>query len=194
MKFFWFFAILLLVIILSVFLITAREKADLSVVSDFEDCVAHGFPIMESHPRMCSTPDGRVFTEEIGEVSVQYSHPLIKIFSPIPDSIIASPLKITGEARGSWFFEASFPVVLTNWDGLIIAESFATAVLDPNDPESTWMTNDFVPFEAVIEFENPSFPDVPEGHFSRRGFLILQKDNPSGLSEHDDALEIPVWF
>jgi len=32
------------------------------------------------------------------------------------------------------------------------------------------------------------------GDFSRRGALILQKDNPSGLPEHDDALEISIRF
>ena len=51
-----------------------------------------------------------------------------------------------------------------------------------------------MPFEGTIEFENPSFPGVDEEHFSRRGTLIFQKDNPSGLPEHDDALEIPILF
>lgn len=56
--------------------------------------------------------------------------------------------------------------------------------------KSDWMTTDFVPFEATLEFVKPEFI----GDFSKRGFLILKKDNPSGLPEHDDALEITVWF
>ena len=28
----------------------------------------------------------------------------------------------------------------------------------------------------------------------KRGSLILKKDNPSGMPEHDDALEIPIFF
>jgi len=78
--------------------------------------------------------------------------------------------------------------VLTDWDGLIIAQGIASAVLDPNDPESTWMTEDFVPFEAKLTFR------VEKDVYSKKGTLILQKNNPSGLSEHDDALEIPVVF
>lgn len=31
----------------------------------FNDCASAGFPIMESYPRQCRMPDGRVFVEEI---------------------------------------------------------------------------------------------------------------------------------
>lgn len=103
---------------------------------------------------------------------------------------ISSPLVITGKARGPWYFEASFPILITDWDGRIIATTPAEAVLDPNDPESTWMTVDFVPFQAVIEFETPAGP----GSAVNRGTLILKRDNPSGLPENDAALEIPVVF
>lgn len=106
---------------------------------------------------------------------------LIRLDAPRPNQVIQSPLTITGEARGSWFFEASFPVVLTNWDGLIIAQGIATA-------KSDWMTSEFVPFEATLTFT------VDKNAYSNRGALILRKDNPSGLPEHDDALEIPVVF
>ncbi|MCK5466500.1 hypothetical protein KAI56_03330, partial [Candidatus Parcubacteria bacterium] len=76
-------------------------------------------------------------------------------------------------------FEGDFPVVLTDWDGLIIGEGIAVA-------QSEWMTEEFVPFTAEIKFE------VPE--YKNNGTLILQKDNPSGLPENDDALEMPVFF
>lgn len=110
---------------------------------------------------------------------------LINLSVPAPNTVVMNPLVIQGSARGNWFFEASFPVILTNWDGLIIAESFATA-------EGEWMTEEFVPFSAQLEYENPYKPGDPD--FMKRGFLILKKDNPSGLPEHDDALEIPIFF
>jgi len=106
---------------------------------------------------------------------------LIRLDNPRPNQIIQSPLTIKGEARGYWFFEASFPVILTNWDGLIIAQGIATA-------KGEWMTTEFVPFEATLQFI------VDRNTYSNRGFLILRKDNPSGLPEHDDALEIPIVF
>jgi hypothetical protein len=110
---------------------------------------------------------------------------LIKLASPVPNGVVKSPLTLTGEARGYWFFEASFPVTLTNWDGLIIAEGVATAAGD-------WMTEEFVPFTAQLEFVSP-YPAGAED-FMKRGSLILKKDNPSGMPENDDALEIPIRF
>jgi hypothetical protein len=106
---------------------------------------------------------------------------LIRVDSPKPNQIISSPLAITGTARGSWFFEASFPIVLVDWDGLIIANGVATA-------KENWMTSDFVPFEAKLTFI------VDRKAYSDKGALILRKDNPSGLPENDDALEIPIIF
>lgn len=103
----------------------------------------------------------------------------IFVESPQRNSYISSPLTIAGVARGPWFFEATFPVVLTDWDGKIIAQHYAQA-------KSEWMTTDFVPFEAVLEFEKPIYGE--------RGFLILKKDNPSGLPEYDDSREIPIFF
>lgn len=116
-------------------------------------------------------------------ITTRGENDLIKIFTPKPGDVIVSPLTVKGEARGVWFFEASFPIILTDWDGRIIVEHFAQA-------QGEWMSQNYVPFEGVIEFENPSWEDG----FSKRGSLILKKDNPSGLSQYDDALEIPVLF
>ena len=112
-------------------------------------------------------------------------HTLITLSAPEPNAVIESPLTITGEARGPWYFEATFPIVLTNWDGLIIAEHYAEA-------QGGWMTEEFVPFESVLEFESPYSEGDPD--FMQRGTLILKKANASGLPEHDDAIEIPVLF
>lgn len=155
-----------------------KNETPLPTVTNFEECVAAGNPVMESYPRQCRAGE-QTFTENIGNELEKTD--LIRIDSPRPNQIISNPLTITGQARGNWFFEASFPVTLTDWDGKIIAEGIATA-------QSEWMTSDFVPFEATLTFV------VDKDVYSNRGFLILQKDNPSGLPEHDDALEIPVIF
>jgi hypothetical protein len=99
--------------------------------------------------------------------------------------VVESPLRLTGEARGNWFFEASAPVSLVNWDGLIIAEGIITA-------EGEWMTTEFVPFSGELTFTSPYKEGDPD--FMKRGALIFKKDNPSGLPENDDALEFTVWF
>jgi hypothetical protein len=145
-------------------------------IDSFEECVAAGNPAMESYPRRCQADD-ETFVEYIGNELEKLD--LIRLDAPRPNGVVTSPLVIEGEARGYWFFEGDFPVVVTDWDGLIIAENYATA-------EGEWMTEEFVPFRAVVEFDVPSY--------SNRGTLILRKDNPSGLPEHDDALEIPILF
>ncbi len=121
-----------------------------------------------------------VYEENIFK-EVFYKNDMIEVDSPAPASYVSSPLAISGQARGSWFFEAVFPVTLTDWDGLIIGEGLAQA-------QGEWMTEDFVPFTAVITFNEPV------SKVSNRGALILKKDNPSGLPQHDDSLEIPVFF
>ena len=115
-------------------------------------------------------------------VPASVAHGDIRVTSPQPGDSVGSPIRITGEARGYWFFEASFPVVVVDWDGIILAEGIATANGD-------WMTESFVPFTAEIEYAEPSVPD-----FNTRGAIILKKDNPSGLPENDDAIEIPITF
>ena len=105
----------------------------------------------------------------------------IVLNTPTPGARVTSPIMLEGLARGMWYFEASFPVVVTDWDGLIIGEGIATA-------QSEWMTENFVPFTATVTFTLQA--DTPY----RRGTIILKRDNPSGLPEHDDALEIPVTF
>jgi hypothetical protein len=109
----------------------------------------------------------------------EMTDPMIVVHTPREGDTITSPVTITGEARGNWFFEASFPITIVNWDGLIIGEGFATA-------EGDWMTTEFVPFTATISYEVAS--DTPY----TRGAIILKKDNPSGLPEHDDAREFMV--
>lgn len=44
-----------------------NQQAALSEISSFEDCAAAGYPIMESYPEQCQTPDGRTFARRIDE-------------------------------------------------------------------------------------------------------------------------------
>ncbi len=153
-----------------------NEDEKVVKINNFQECIEAGNPAMESYPRQCRTGD-QTFTEYIGN-ELEKSD-LIFLDSPRPNQTIKSPLVIKGQARGFWFFEADFPVVLTDWDGLIIGEGIAIA-------QGEWMTEEFVSFTAEIKFEVPKYKN--------NGTLILQKDNPSGLPENDDALEMPVFF
>jgi len=145
-------------------------------IKSFQDCVALGYPILESYPRQCKTPDGRIFTEDIGNELEKAD--LIRVSSPRPGQALQNPFVIEGEARGFWFFEGDFPFKLLDENNNIVAQGVIQA-------KSDWMTEDFVPFEAEVSFNSPK---------SERGVLILEKDNPSGLPENADSLIIPILF
>jgi hypothetical protein len=102
----------------------------------------------------------------------------IVLEAPQPKALIESPLVCRGRARGSWFFEATFPISLLDGRGTVVARHYAQA-------NGEWMTESFVPFEAKLSFEPPA---------TDTGVLVLHKANASGLPEHDAELRVPVRF
>jgi len=150
-------------------------------IKNFFDCARAGYPVMESWPRQCRTPGGKTFTEDIGNELEKQD--LIRINKPRPNEIVISPLEIEGEARGNWFFEGNFPVKLLDKDGKELTVGVAEAKFDKDG--AGWMTEDFVPYRARLEFV------AKEGE---KGVLVLEKDNPSGLPENADELRVPVIF
>lgn len=121
-------------------------------------------------------------TERLISYTPESAAGTIVITSPKANTKIKSPVKISGQVKG-WFFEASFPIVIVDWDGRIIGEGIASSIGD-------WMSAEFVPFEAEISFTKP----LDAGPQSERGAIILKKDNPSGLSKHDASAEVPIIF
>jgi hypothetical protein len=103
----------------------------------------------------------------------------IRVTAPAEDNmLVTSPYTVRGEARGTWFFEASFPVRLVDANGNVILQHYATA-------QGEWMTEEFVPFTSTLTFSTPA---------TATGWLILERDNPSGLPQYADELRIPVRF
>lgn len=143
-------------------------------ILSFEDCAKAGYLVMESYPRQCRTPDGRTFAEEIPE-KVTYknsSEDLIKVENPYPGSVTGKEFSVTGQARGTWYFEASFPVQVLDKDGKVLFEG-------PAQAQSDWMTENFVPFKIDIK--------VPQTYMGP-ATLVLKNDNPSGLPENDRSI------
>lgn len=171
-----------LVLMFVVVLFVVSSKRNESTIQSFEACAQAGRPIMESYPRQCKTNDGRTFREDIGNALEKKD--LIVLDSPRPLEKVSSPLIISGKARGNWFFEASFPVLLVDEQNNEVGRGIAQA-------GGEWMTTNFVPFSATL-----TFVSKPEGLHkgTRKGTLILKKDNPSGDPVRDDALVVPVSF
>ncbi|PIP65722.1 hypothetical protein COU77_01860 [Candidatus Peregrinibacteria bacterium CG10_big_fil_rev_8_21_14_0_10_49_16] len=100
----------------------------------------------------------------------------IHVFSPQSKSIVAQTFTIEGEARGYWYFEATFPLRIEDKDGHTLLQSYATA-------QDDWMTEEYVPFTEELSVEVSE--DTPS-------VLILEKSNPSGLPEHAAEIRIPI--
>ncbi|MDZ4244119.1 MAG: GerMN domain-containing protein [Candidatus Doudnabacteria bacterium] len=102
----------------------------------------------------------------------------LRLATPKPNDIVSSPLEIAGEVCCGWYFEAQFPVRIEDQNGNMLGQTAATAIGD-------WMTSDYVPFQATLEFNQGN---------ATAGFLVLSKDNASGLPENDFSVKIPVRF
>ncbi len=98
------------------------------------------------------------------------------VIYPLKNQIISSPLSIEGRARGTWFFEASFPIKLLDKNGNQVAVTIAQA-------QSDWMTEDFVPFKAKLSWNSPT---------EISGVLVFEKDNPSDLPENAGEFKLPI--
>lgn len=103
---------------------------------------------------------------------------LIRVDTPLANSGVKSPLVIQGSARGSWYFEASFPVKLLDANGKELVSA-------PSKAQGEWMTEEFVPFVAILVFDKPT---------TKTGTVVLKNDNPSGIPENDKEVRIPVQF
>ncbi len=147
-------------------------------ISSFEDCVKAGYPVMETYPRQCKTLVGANFVEVI-TATISYKNAtsnLITVDTPLPDALVTKNFTVSGKARGTWYFEATFPLSLVSNSGTVITTAIARANTD-------WMTEDFVPFTANFILKNS---------YTGPATLILRNDNSSGLPEKDASISFPI--
>ena len=103
----------------------------------------------------------------------------LKIIAPAAEAIVSAPLVVKGEAKGGWYFEASFPIRLLD-------DKDNELAVVPAQAQRDWMTEAFVPFEATFTSFNPGSATT--------GKLVFEKDNPSGLPEYDESFALPIRF
>lgn len=105
----------------------------------------------------------------------------LRIEAPLMHEVVSSPLTIKGKVRGYWMFEAIFDIRLEDMDG----RELATA---PGVATDSWMTEDFVPFEAEMEF-------IP-GNATEGKIIFLEAFPAGGLEGNTErrTFEMPVRF
>lgn len=103
-------------------------------------------------------------------------HTRVIVNSPVTNATVGQTFTIKGEAPGNWFFEATFPIQVRDKDNNKIGQTIAQA-------QSDWMTTSQVPFTANVTLS---------AAYHGAATLVFLRDNPSGLPENDDSLEVPI--
>ncbi len=103
-------------------------------------------------------------------------HSKVSVLSPQNNATVGKDFVVMGQAPGNWYFEASFPIEVQDANGIVLATVIAQA-------QSDWMTTDLVPFLADVALT---------GNYAGAAKLVLKRDNPSGLPENDDHLDVPI--
>jgi hypothetical protein len=101
------------------------------------------------------------------------------VSSPSAGMKVVSPLKVVGKVPSEWMFEGVFPVKLVDSTRKVII-----AGQGKEKVAGSWTTPGLIDFESTLTFTTTA----------KAGFLILEKDNPSGLPENDKSFEVPVTF
>lgn len=112
------------------------------------------------------------------ESSIPQKDDLIRVTSMKNNQVVDGSFTVTGEARGQWYFEGSFPVRIEDANGKVLGRVVAKA-------KGEWTTTEYVPFEVFVIFDK---------YQTSTGFIIFEKDNPSGLPENANELRVPIQF
>ena len=115
-----------------------------------------------------ATPTAQVVWKNADENKIQ-------VTSPQPGATVAPTFTVSGKARSTWYFEASFPLEVLDANGKSLK-------VMPVQAGGDWMTTEFVPFMLQVAIPN----------YKGKATLILRNDNPSGLPENEASISIPI--
>lgn len=132
-------------------------------IQSFEDCASAGYPVMESFPSQCMTPDGKSFVQEVSTPSVEPSLSVTSFPSP---SSTGKKIRIKGEITCLPHKDTSGPQTMECAHGLKGNDGKYYA-LRYSDPDSLSMvslpTGEVVVVEGVIHTETDTKYDIVGG-------------------------------
>ncbi len=128
-------------------------------------------------PEIATTTPGETSTTTNATTSEQSPLArLVLVTSPRKGATVGHAFTVSGTAPGPWFSEAVFPIQVRDTNGNIVGRAQAQA-------QGEWQTEGPVTFTARMSID---------ATFKGPATLILLKDNPSGLPENDDAVELSI--
>lgn len=91
-KIIWIVVIIVMLVGTGVYFAVNRQSSlPVSQITNFEECAQTGYPILESYPAQCRTPDGKHFVEDIVKGTLPPPGPIT-----ISGSITCLPKKGSG--------------------------------------------------------------------------------------------------
>jgi len=138
-------------------------------------------PIRETYSNDCQAHKAGAKIVQQGVCTLRVEDQ-VTVTTPIDGQKITSPVLLSGEAFGGWYFEGVFPVAITDINGVTLGEGVAKTSADW---AAAALAGEKVPFTAKISFKKG---------VAKQGYLVIKQDNPSGLPENEREMKIPVTF
>lgn len=119
------------------------DEAEKPSVSSFEQCVSSGYPVMESYPRKCRTPDGKIFSENIqnspeiipGTKSVSYNNEEFGFEAWYPEGSLIKNENFEGYLKATSNGTTAFAVFLSSdlFKGTNLSEAAIIVGVSPEE-------------------------------------------------------------
>ena len=109
----------------------------------------------------------------------KHRHDSVRIATPASGASLRDSFLLKGAARGPWYFEGEVPFQIVTDTDAVLVDGYVSA-------KSEWMILGFVPFEKTIR--------LPTVSKATPANLVIRKNNPTGLSRHDDSVRIPIFL
>ncbi len=139
-------------------------------------------PLRETYSNECNAKKSGARIVSRGACAVE-ARKEIKLSGILADTKIVSPVRLTGMALGSSFFEGSMPVQIVDENGKSLGEG---SVVTNEDWARAALHGEQVSFNGSLSFKKGT---------AQKGFIIFKHDNPSGLPENEiEFLRIAVKF
>lgn len=102
----------------------------------------------------------------------------VSVTQPELGATITSPVTVTGQAPGTWFFEAVLQFEILSDDGGVVGEEIFVT-------DEMWMTEDLLDFSLEIEFDSPD---------ANLGFIKVIKHDVSDIPRNKNFFYWPISF
>ena len=67
---------ILIIVACGVLLVITKKEASAPTITNFEECAYAGYPISDTYPKQCKTPDGKSFTKHLTVLAVEFQTPI----------------------------------------------------------------------------------------------------------------------